>query len=132
MSRHSLLVRLTMKINTAQKEQFYFGAVEEFCLHFGLQYAYISLIVFFPVLELCAVPVFISEGISKFSSRPVADTKSRLTNPELINNYLRINNSFLLSELKITPSSIPRLNTYRKVTSLIYGCTYRIYIHIYI
>jgi len=78
-----------MKINTSQKQLFYFGGVAEFCLHFGFQHAYISLIVF-PLRQLCAVPVHISEGISKFISRAVANTKSRLTNFELIKNYLRI------------------------------------------
>ena len=53
-----------------------------YCLHFRSQHAYISLILF-PLLQLCAVPVFISEGISNFISRTVANTKTRLTNFEL-------------------------------------------------
>ena len=85
-----------MKINAFRKGLCYFGGLEEFCLHLRLQHAYISLLVF-PVLQLCAVRVFISEGISKFILGAVANTKSRLTNFELINNYLRINNFFIIS-----------------------------------
>jgi hypothetical protein len=51
---------------------------KNYCVHFVFQHAYIPLILF-PLLQLSAVPVCISEDISNFISRSVANTKTRLT-----------------------------------------------------
>jgi len=51
-------------------------------VHFVLQRVYITVILF-PVLQLCAVTVFISEGISIFISLAVTNMKTRLTHLEL-------------------------------------------------
>jgi hypothetical protein len=69
-----------MKHNTVQMNC-YFGGMEEFFMHFRFQHAYISLILF-PVLQLCAVPIFISEDISNLFSLAVANIKTRLTDFE--------------------------------------------------
>jgi len=52
------------------------------CENSCAEHAYISLSVF-PVLQLCAVIVFISEGISKFISLAVVNIKTKLTKLEL-------------------------------------------------
>ena len=54
---------------------------KNYCVHYKLQYAYIPFNIF-PLLQLCAVTVFISEGISKSNSLAVANMKTKLTNFE--------------------------------------------------
>jgi len=51
-------------------------------LLFSFQHVYISSILF-PLLQLCSVTVFISEGISNSISRAVANMKTGLTDFEL-------------------------------------------------
>jgi len=55
---------------------------KSYCVHFVLQRVYITVIIF-PVLQICAVTVFNSEGISNFISLAVSNMKTRLTNFEL-------------------------------------------------
>ena len=54
---------------------------KNYCVHFVFQRAYINLILF-SVLQLSAVTVFISEGISRFISLILANMKSRHKNFE--------------------------------------------------
>jgi hypothetical protein len=60
----NLLVQLTMKRNTFEKNCFKLLECKNYCVHFVFQHAYICLILF-PLLQFCAAPVSISEGIEK-------------------------------------------------------------------
>jgi len=64
---------------------------KNYCVHFVLRHAYITSILF-PLLQLCAVRVFNSEGISKFVSIAVANMKNSLTNIELPTTISEHNN----------------------------------------
>ena len=71
-----------MKYDTVQM---YYGTSvrkKNYFLHFRFQYSCIYLSIF-QLLRLCAVTVFISEGITKFISLAVANMKSKLTNFQL-------------------------------------------------
>jgi len=74
---HLILVQLTMKRNTFEKNCFKLMECKNYFLHFVFKHVYITFNLF-ALLKLCSAPVYISEGISRLIFLAVANTKTRL------------------------------------------------------